>query len=91
MGHGACTCDGAAFEYVVNVDAALVHDERLDGSRHQLSFDFAMLLSPLRGADLVAYDRRGEEITATMFAPFGFMKVNADYTAKSYEDWRAED
>lgn len=158
MGHGACTCEGAAFEYVFNVDhelrqagvrrladivyltneyelgdfgvdgmtfvqqgfhttsklwteslfrergirailgahvdkvdAGLVHYEQLDGSRHQLAFDFAMLLPPFRGADLVAYDRRGEEITATVFAPNGFMKVDADYTAKSYEDWRAED
>jgi sulfide:quinone oxidoreductase len=158
MGHGTCTCEGAAFEYVFNVDHELrqagvrdlaevvyltnefelgdfgvdgmtfaqsgfrttsklwteslfrergvrailgahvekvepgvVHYEQLDGSRHELAFDFAMLLPPFRGADLVAYDRDGAEITERVFAPSGFMKVDADYTAKGYDDWRAED
>ncbi len=158
MGHGTCTCEGAAFEYVFNVDHELrqagvrdltevvyltnefelgdfgvdgmtfaqsgfrttsklwteslfrergvrailgahvekvepgvVHYEQLDGTRHELAFDFAMLLPPFRGADLVAYDRDGAEITEKVFAPSGFMKVDADYTAKGYDDWRAED
>lgn len=158
MGHGTCTCEGAAFEYVFNVDhqlreagvrdrarlvylsneAALgdfgvggmtfedkgfqtsselwtaslfrerdieailgAHVERieegkvtyetLDGTHHALAFDFAMLLPPFGGVPLKAYDRTGADITDQMFAPSGFMKVDADYTAKPFEEWSAAD
>lgn len=158
MGHGTCTCEGAAFEYVFNVDhelraagvrdnaevifltnefelgdfgvdgmvftqhgfrttsklwteslfrergvrailgahvervePGLVHYEQLDGSRHELAFDFAMLLPPFRGAALAVYDRAGEDVSANLFAPNGFMKVDADYTPKPYDEWRAQD
>lgn len=158
MGHGTCTCEGAAFEYVFNVDhelrqagirdlarlvyltneaalgdfgvggmtfedqgfetsselwtaslfrergvepilgahverveAGVVHYETLDGEHHSLGFDFAMLLPPFGGVPLAAYDRDGDDITASLFAPSGFMKVDADYTPKPYDDWRAED
>ncbi|WP_277102295.1 NAD(P)/FAD-dependent oxidoreductase [Corynebacterium vitaeruminis] len=158
MGHGTCTCEGAAFEYVFNVEhelreagvrdnarvvfltneAALgdfgvggmvfrqegyettsrqwteslfrergvepilgahvekveegrVFFEQLDGSRHQLDFDFAMLLPPFGGQPIAAYDREGKEITSELFAPSGFMKVDADYTPKPYEEWKASD
>lgn len=158
MGHGTCTCEGAAFEYVFNVDhelrqagvrdlarlvyltneAALgdfgvggmtfadngfetsselwtaslfrerdvepilgAHVERvepgvvsfetLDGEHHQLAFDFAMLLPPFGGVPLKAYDRVGDDITDTLFAPSGFMKVDANYGAKPFEEWTAAD
>ncbi len=158
MGHGTCTCEGAAFEYVFNVDHVLrdagvrdratlyyltneanlgdfgvdgmtfddlgfqtsselwtsslfrergvepilgahverveegvVHYETLDGEHHSLAFDFAMLLPPFGGVGLTAYDRDGNDITAGLFAPSGFMKVDADYTPRPYEDWRAAD
>lgn len=158
MGHGTCTCEGAAFEYVFNVDHELreagvrdrarlvyltneaelgdfgvggmvfaekglettselwtaslfrergveaivgahvhrvepgvVHFETLDGERHSLAFDFAMLLPPFGGVPLEAYDRGGVDISDQLFAPSGFMKVDADYTPKPYEEWRAAD
>lgn len=158
MGHGTCTCQGAAFEYTFNVEHELVkegvrdradviyitneaqlgdfgmdgmnfghkgdvissqtfteslfhergvqaimsaHVERVepgaayyelvDGTKGKQSFDFAMLLPPFRGADLKAYDRLGVDITADVFAPSGFMKVDADYTPKPYEEWKASD
>ena len=158
MGHGTCTCEGAAFEYVFNVDhelreagvrdlarvvyltneavlgdfgvdgmtfedkgfqttselwtgslfrergveailgahvtrveAGRVHYEALDGSTHTLDFDFGMLLPPFGGVGLAAYDRDGADITGELFAPSGFMRVDADYSAKPYEEWRAED
>lgn len=157
-GHGQCTCQGAAFEYVVNLEFELrrhgVRDkaevifltneyelgdfgmdgafirrngyitpthiftesvlaerniwsitrahvkkvepgkifyEMLDGSEHELTFDMAMLLPPFRGAGMKAYDRAGEEVTAKVFAPNGFMRVDADYTQKPYEEWKAKD
>ena len=158
MGHGTCTCEGAAFEYAFNVEhevrragvrdladivyvtneyelgdfgvggltftqqgfqttsklwteslfrergiraitgahvtgveEGVVHYEQLDGSIGSLRFDFAMLLPPFRGVDLKAFDAEGCDISDELFAPSGFMKVDADYTAKPFEEWRAED
>ncbi|GJO13575.1 hypothetical protein NJB1728216S_29570 [Mycobacterium marinum] len=65
--------------------------EQLDGKEHDLDFDFAMLLPPFRGASLAAYDRDGNDITSTLFAPSGFLKVDADYSGKPYDEWTAED
>ncbi len=158
VGHGMCTCEGAAFEYAFNVEHELrsrglrdraeviyltneyelgdfgvggmtfnqngfltssrlwteslflerdvkavlgVHVQRVeegkvfyetvDGEEGVLAFDFAMLLPPFRGQDLTAYDRSGADITSEVFAPNGFLKVDADYTPKAYDDWRASD
>jgi sulfide:quinone oxidoreductase len=158
MGHGTCTCEGAAFEYVFNVDHELreagvrdlarvvyltneaqlgdfgvdgmifdqqgfqttselwtgslfrergvdailgahvskvadgqIQYETLDGATHTLGFDFAMLIPPFGGQPLKAFDADGADITAELFAPSGFMKVDADYTVKPYEEWRATD
>lgn len=155
MGHGTCTCEGAAFEYVFNVDHELreakvrelaeiiylsnehelgdfgvggmnfegevtseewmtdifaKHDikvilqahvtevlpgsvdyETISGEHLNQKFDFAMLLPPFRGVTMAAYDRTGNDITTDMFAANGFMKVDADYTAKPFEEWRGAD
>ncbi len=158
MGHGTCTCEGAAFEYVFNVDhtvrqagvrdlatiiyltneatlgdfgvggmvfdqegfettselwtqslfrergvlaiagahvekveEGLIHYETLDGAKHTLAFDFAMLIPPFGGVGLKAYSSDGSDITEQLFAPSGFMKVDADYTAKPYPEWKAAD
>ncbi len=158
VGHGTCTCEGAAFEYTFNVEHELrsrglreladviyltneyelgdfgvggmsfkqqgfittsqtwteslfrergvqailrAHVERiepgklfyetLDGDQGALDFDFAMLLPPFRGADLKAFDRSGQDITAELFAPNGFLRVDADYTQRPFDEWRAED
>ncbi|MBI5918695.1 MAG: FAD-dependent oxidoreductase [Nitrosomonadales bacterium] len=157
-GHGMCTCQGAAFEYIYNVDYVLraagvrhmarviwisneyelgdfgmggvhikrggyitngktfaeslmverdmewitrahvkkvesgkIHYELLDGTFHELDFDFSMLIPPFAGVGLKAYDKTGEDITAKLFAPNGFMKVDADYTARPYSEWSARD
>ncbi|MCC7003217.1 MAG: FAD-dependent oxidoreductase [Gemmatimonadaceae bacterium] len=158
VGHGTATCQGAAFEYIVNVEfelrqrgvrhmadivwltneyelgdfgmggmhfeyggyvtpsstfnaslfaergiewvtrahptkveAGKVHYEQLDGSTHELAFDFAMLLPPFTGVGMTAFDRHGADITAKLFQPNEFMKVDADYTAKPFDQWRAGD
>lgn len=64
--------------------------ETLDGSEHELAYDFAMLLPPFGGQDLSAVDKNGEKIES-LFNPANFMKVDADYTPKPYEEWRATD
>ncbi len=158
MGHGTCTCEGAAFEYVFNVEHVVreagvrdfariiyltnehevgdfgvggmtfehkgslvtseqwmtqlfsergievitqahvksveptrVNYDQIDGSSHSLNFDFAMLLPPFKGVGLTATDRFGNDVSSKVFAPSGFMKVDANYETKSYEDWSAED
>lgn len=157
-GHGLCTCQGAAFEYVVNLEFELkrhgVRDkaevifltnefelgdfgmdgafirrngyitptniftesvlaerniwsitrahvrkvekgrlfyETLAGDERELTFDMAMLLPPFAGVGLKAFGRQGDEITGRVFAANGFMKVDADYAQKPYEEWKASD
>jgi sulfide:quinone oxidoreductase len=157
-GHGLCTCQGAAFEYVVNLEFELrrhgvrdraeviflsneyelgdfgmdgafirrngyitptniftgsvlaerdiwsitrahvkkveqgrLYYESLTGEEHELTFDMAMLLPPFAGVGMQAFDRSGGEITAQVFTPNGFMKVDAEYTQKPYEQWKAAD
>jgi sulfide:quinone oxidoreductase len=158
VGHGTCTCEGAAFEYIVNLEFELrarkVRDkadivwltneyelgdfgmggmhlkrggyvvpsnlfteslfaergidwitrahvrkvendrvwyETLDGAQREQEFDFAMLLPPFSGVGLRAYDREGSDITGRMFLPSDFMRVDADYRAKPYEQWAPGD
>ncbi len=158
VGHGTCTCEGAALEYIVNlefelrargvrdkaditwltneydlgdfgmggmhftqsgyvtpssafnaslfvergiewvtraharqVDPGAVHYETVDGTVGELPFDFAMLLPPFSGVGITATDRMGADITKALFQPNEFMKVDADYTPKPWEEWRAAD
>ena len=158
MGHGMCTCQGAAFEYIFNIEHKLreegireyaeiifitnesflgdfgmggmhikmggyagsskifaesLYAERdiewilgahvmkveegrvtyktLDGDTDEQEFDFAMLIPPFAGVGIKAYDKEGNDMTDKLFAPNGFMKVDADYTPKPYEEWKASD
>ncbi len=157
-GHGMCTCQGAAFEYIFNIEHELrqeglrdkatitwisneaflgdfgigglhikrggyaassklfaeslfaerdvnwiigahvskveegkVHYELLDGDTDVEEFDFSMLIPPFAGVGLKAYGKDGSDITDQLFAPNGLMKVDADYTPKPYEEWKAAD
>jgi sulfide:quinone oxidoreductase len=157
-GHGMCTCQGAAFEYIFNIEHELnkagVRDmadikwisnesflgdfgvgglhmkamgyavssrifaeslftergvdwiigahvnkveegkvtyELLDGTMGEEEFDFSMLIPPFAGVGIKAYDKDGSDITDTVFAPNGFMKVDANYGAGAYENWKASD
>ena len=157
-GHGTCTCQGAAFEYVVNlefelrahgvrdkadivylsneyelgdfgmgglhirrggyitpskifaeslfaergidwitrahvksVEAGRAQYETVAGEDREVAFDMAMLLPPFSGVGLHALNRQGSDIDATVLMPNGFMRVDADYQKKPYEEWRARD
>lgn len=157
-GHGMCTCEGAAFEYVLNLEFELrrqnvrenaqlifftneaelgdfgvgglhlenmgfltpskifteslfkergidwvlgahpqkieknkITYEDLSGEVFELAFDFAMLLPPFTGSAFKAFNQKNEDITSTLFAPSGFMKVDGNYTPKPYEEWQASD
>jgi len=65
--------------------------ETLDGENHQIEFDFSMLIPAFSGAGLKAYNQSEEDISANVFAPSGFLKVDADYTPKSFEEWKVDD
>nr|WP_321268135.1 FAD-dependent oxidoreductase [uncultured Sulfurimonas sp.] len=77
--------------HVSKVESGSVDYELLDGSTGKESFDFAMLIPPFAGVGLKAYNKAGEDMTADIFAPNGFMKVDANYSAGAYENWRASD
>jgi len=76
---------------VKKVEKGKAHYELLDGSEGVEEFDFAMLIPPFAGVGLKAYDKAGEDITSKIFAPNGFMKVDADYSGKAFADWKASD
>ncbi|MBN2663183.1 MAG: FAD-dependent oxidoreductase [Bacteroidales bacterium] len=76
---------------VTKVDQKTIHYETLEGEQKTLDYDFAMLIPGFAGAGLNAFNKAGEDITAKIFNPAGFMKVDADYTAKPYEEWKAPD
>jgi len=157
-GHGMCTCEGAAFEYVFNLEHEIrkngVRDkaeitymtneyelgdfgmggmhlmrggyvipsqmfteslfvergikwvkrthiagiekgklsyETLEGVEGEKAFDFAMLLPPFRGVEMQAFNPQGHEITDRIFAGNGFMKVDAQYMSKPFEQWKPSD
>lgn len=76
---------------VTKVEEGIAHYETLDGEMKTAAFDFAMLIPAFAGAGLKAYNKAGEDITPQLFAPSGFMKVDADYSGKPFEDWSVED
>lgn len=77
--------------HVTRVDAEKIYYETLDGENLEIEYDFSMLIPPFAGVGLKAYDNAGEDITSEIFAPNGFMKVDADYNPKPFEEWGMED
>ena len=77
--------------HVERVEPGLVRYETLDGEKHEQRFDFGMLLPPFGGVGLRSFDGAGQETTKELFAPNGFMRVDADYTGKPFERWEAGD
>ncbi len=77
--------------HVSKVEKGRIEYELLDGSTGEEHFDFAMLIPPFGGVGLKALDADGSDITDSIFAANGFMKVDANYDAGSYENWKASD
>jgi len=76
---------------VIKVEEGIAHYETLDGETKTAEFDFAMLIPAFAGVGIKAYNKPGEDITTQLFAPNGFMKVDADYSGKAFEDWSVAD
>ncbi len=76
---------------VYNVEEGKAYYELLDGTKGIQSFDFAMLIPMFSGIPLKAFDSKESDITTQVFAPNGMMKVDADYTPRKFDEWKAED
>lgn len=76
---------------VYKVEKGLAHYETLDGEYKSIEFDFSMLIPAFSGQGITAFDKQGKDITNVIFAPNGFMRVDADYTSKSFEEWSIKD
>jgi sulfide:quinone oxidoreductase len=76
---------------VIKVEKNQVHYETLDGAMHIQEFDFAMLLPAFAGSFSKAFNKRNEDISSMLFTSNGFMKVDADYSDKQFEEWRISD
>jgi sulfide:quinone oxidoreductase len=77
--------------HVSKVEKGRLEYELLDGSTGEEEFDFAMLIPPFAGVGLKAIAKDGSDMTDTIFAPNGFMKVDAKYDAGDYANWKASD
>jgi len=74
---------------VSKIEDGLAHYETLDGDYKTEEFDFAMLIPSFSGHGFRAFDKNNQDITEKLFK--GFMIVDADYTAKPYEEWTVQD
>lgn len=76
---------------VYKVEKRKVYYENLEGEKLTKDFDFAMLIPGFSGAGMKAFNKNDQDISNEVFAGNGMMKVDADYTQKPYEEWKAED
>ncbi|RCW92504.1 NAD(P)/FAD-dependent oxidoreductase [Winogradskyella arenosi] len=74
---------------VHKVEDGVAHYENLEGEHKSETYDFAMLIPSFSGHGFKAYDKNENDITEKLFK--GFMIVDADYTAKPYEEWSVRD
>ncbi|MDO6472519.1 NAD(P)/FAD-dependent oxidoreductase [Maribacter sp. 1_MG-2023] len=74
---------------VNKIEDGIAHYETLDGEYKSETYDFAMLIPAFSGHGFKAFDKNNEDITEKLFK--GFMLVDADYTAKPYEEWSVQD
>jgi sulfide:quinone oxidoreductase len=77
--------------HVTELEKGKAHYENLSGEFREIDFDLSMLLPPFAGVGMKAFDKNNADITSELFAPSGFMKVDADYSPKKYEEWKASD
>lgn len=77
--------------HVKQIEKTKIHYETLDGENYSIDYSFAMLLPPFGGVPLKIFNANNEDISSTMLNPAGFMKVDADYNTKPYEEWLPED
>lgn len=76
---------------VKKLEKGKLYYELIDGTEHSLDFDFAMLIPQFTGVPLKAFDKAGNLINDKLFSSNGFVKVDADYTPKEFEEYSIND
>lgn len=76
---------------VTKVEPGKLYYEQVGYDPSTLDFDFAMLIPQFRGIPLKYVAHDGTDITEKMTMPNGFMRVDADYSAKAYEQYKGSD
>ncbi len=76
---------------VTKVEPGVITYDQIGVDPGTIAYDFAMLIPQFRGIPLKYVAHDGADITDKMTLPNGFMRVDADYTAKSYDQYRAQD
>ena len=76
---------------VTKVDPGLLHYAQVGEEPATLEYDLAMLIPQFRGIPMRYVGADGADIAAEMTVPSGFMRVDADYGPKTYEQYRAAD
>jgi len=76
---------------VNKIEEGKIHYETLEGKQLTEAFDFSMLIPGFSGVGMAAYDKNDQDITSKLFLPNKFMKVDADYSTKSFESWNIND
>ncbi len=76
---------------VTKVEPGILSYDQVGVDPGTLTYDFAMLIPQFRGIPMKYVARDGSDITEKMAAPNGFMRVDADYTPKPYDEYRAND
>ncbi len=74
---------------IYKVEDGKAHYENLAGEKKSIEFDFAMLIPKFSGHGFKSFDKQGNENTEKLFK--AFMIVDADYSGKPYEEWKAQD
>ena len=85
-------------EWVVGAHTKEVREGQLDyitvtGEQGTLDFDFSMLIPPFAGVPIKYINKNGEDVTSTVCAPNGMVKVDADYdsAARGFDNWSGKD
>jgi len=76
---------------VYKVEDGKAYFETVAGEYKEQEFDFAMLIPQFTGHDFIVKDKQGNDIYDKLFAPNGFMRVDADYTSKDPKQWSIKD
>jgi len=76
---------------ITKLEKGKAHYQTLDGEIHEQEFDFAMLIPAFAGVGIKAFAKNGNDITTDLFALSGFMKVDANYQPKDFEDCSVAD
>ncbi|MBA6315962.1 NAD(P)/FAD-dependent oxidoreductase [Cellulophaga baltica] len=74
---------------VQKIENGIAYYENLEGENKSETYDFAMLIPSFSGHGFKAFDKNNQDITDKLFK--GFMIVDANYTAKPYEEWSVQD